>query len=145
MKAYIKGFLRYFSIIYLVASVGAASFISIIESNVTFGVEILWQLLFVCLISALISTVLLETQKEYSKKQAIFRIIVHIILIYALIFGSGLIFNWISINNSSECIGFSIMFFGIYAGVWAVAYNKDNKEAAELNKRIKYYNEENEK
>lgn len=145
MKSFIKSLLKYFSIIYLVASIGAASFIWLVERNATFGVEILWQLLFVCFISALISTLLIEPQKEYSKKEAVFRIIAHVILIYALIFGSGLIFNWVSINNSSECIGFSVMFFGIYAGVWAAIYNKDNKEAQELNKRIKYYNEEKEK
>ncbi|HCW53525.1 MAG TPA: hypothetical protein DG753_07285, partial [Clostridium sp.] len=99
MKFYIKSILKYFFVIYTIASIGAAMFISILNDNTVLGVEIFWELLGLCLLCSVVSTFLLNPQKECSKNQAIIRIVIHIILIYSLIFGSGLIFKWIDINN----------------------------------------------
>ena len=144
MKTYIRNILRYFSIIYTIASIGAASFITLHSRDAVLGVEIFWELLLLCFICSLVSTFILESEKECSKKQAIFRIIIHIIILYGIIFCSGLIFEWITINNIGECLGFSLMFFAIYAGIWIAMYKKDNRQAQEFNKIIKYFNEEKE-
>lgn len=145
MKFYIKSILKYFSVIYTIASIGAAIFISIFDKNATLGVKIFWELLGSCLLCSLVSTFLLNSQKEWSKKEAIVRIIIHVILIYSIILGSGLSFKWININNIGECFEVSLMFFGIYAGVWIAIYKRDNREAEELNKKIMHYIEKNEK
>lgn len=144
MKTYIRNILRYFSIIYTIASIGAAIFITLDNRSAVLGVGIFWGLLLLCFICSLVSTFILESEKECSKKQAISRIIIHIIIIYGVIFCGGLICEWITIRNIGECLGFSLMFFVIYAGIWIAMYKRDNKEAQEFNKRIKYFKEEKE-
>lgn len=145
MKFYIKSILKYFSVVYTIASIGAAIFISIFDKNAILGVEIFWELLGVCLLCSLVSTFLLDSQKEWSKKEVIFRIIIHVVLIYFIIIGSSFIFNWIDINNIGECFKFSLIFFGIYVAIWAASYKRDNREAEELNEKLKCYIEKNEK
>lgn len=113
-------------------------FITLLLPEVTFGVELLWQILaFPLFTSPLI--LIFYSKKELSKKAIFIRQVLHYMLINIILIPSAYSFKWLETGNLIQLIIFIILVFMVYVGVCISSFVMDQKEATNLNQHIKAY------
>ncbi|PHV69303.1 hypothetical protein CS063_16445 [Sporanaerobium hydrogeniformans] len=116
----------------------AALFITFLIPEARFGVEILWQIISISLLSSLLSIVF-YSQRELSKRESIVRQGIHYILINMILISSGYYFEWFKFSEVRKLIIFIALVLVVYMSVRIGIFVSEQKEANKLNEKIKEY------
>lgn len=141
MKELVKRILESFFVINAGVTIGAAAFITLLQKDAKLGVEILWQIIIVSLLTAL-STVIMHSKNELSKRQIIIRLVIHYILINAIVLCCAYIFNWFEFREPIKILGIIIVILSVFVFVWTITYKNDSKVAEMLNKKLNERNKD---
>lgn len=113
-----------------------AVYITIFSPQASLGVEILWQILAVSLLTSL---GVYFYPDEASTKTTLIRLVLHYIYCNAVVLGCGLWFEWFDIDKLPEVLGMLIVIAFVFCLVSAVVWNRSQKTAALMNERLKGY------
>lgn len=141
MKELIKRILESFFVINTGVTIGAAAFITFLQKDAKLGVGILWQIIIVSLLTAL-STVIMHSKNELSKKQTIIRLAANYIIINVIVLCSAYIFNWFEFQEPIKVLGIIIVILFVFVFVWTITYKNDCKVAEMLNKKLNERNKD---
>lgn len=141
MRECIKEIVQMFFVINTGVTIGTSIFITLLQRDAKLGVEILWQMIAVSLVTAF-SSIILYSRNELNKKQILIRTVIHYIAINIIVLGSGFIFNWVDGGEATKVIGLIVCIFIVYIFVWLNMYKSDAKMAKRLNQKIREYNKD---
>lgn len=141
MRECIKEIAQMFFVINTGVTIGTSIFITFLQRDAELGVEILWQMIAVSLVTAF-SSIILYSRNELNKKQILIRTVVHYISINIIVLGSGFLFDWVDGGESIKVIGLIVCIFIVYIFVWLNMYKSDEKMAKRLNQKIREYNKD---
>ena len=136
-----KEILQTFFIINTGIMIGAAGFITFVQKGAELGVEILWQIIMVSLISAF-AGIILYSRNELSKKQILIRTVSHYIAINIIVLACAYLFNWLDDVETIKVLSLIVCIFLVYIFVCISTYANDTKTAKRLNQKIEEYNKE---
>lgn len=145
MREYLKDVLNTFCIINTGIIIGAAAFINLFQGGGSIGVELLWQILIVSVLTSIIIIVLYSKKVEINKNQALARGVIQYVLINVLTLTCAYFFKWIDFKSSWITIGLILTILFVYIFTWIISYLNDAKVAKQLNMKINEYNQTNQK
>lgn len=141
MRECIKEIAQMFFVINTGVTIGTSTFITFLQRDAKLGVEILWQMIAVSLVTAF-SSIILYSRNELNKKQILIRTVIHYIAINIIVLGSGFIFDWVDGGETTKVIGLIVCIFIVYIFVWLNMYKSDARMAKRLNQKIEEYNKD---
>ena len=116
---------------------GSAAFLTISSiKNITYA--LLWQILFVSLVTSLTSLIY-HSKHELSKKSFLIRSIIQYFMINAILLFSAYFFKWVQFTEANLVLTFVTLVFLIYALVHTIIYFDDRFHAKLLNEKLSEY------
>ena len=113
-------------------------FCTVFYQNLSFGIELLWQVVALSLFCTLPGLVYVS-KKELTKKQMLIRQIIHLGVLLILLLFFAYHWEWIDEGSIVQPIVFIIMFSLVYTMVSYITYKRDKKVANILNERLEKY------
>lgn len=114
--------------------------------ELTFGVEMLWQVLILSVICA-IGTPILPYDKmekvEISKQEFMGRHLLHFLYVMICVFVCALWFGWCTIGNWKQIVGMLIAIVFVYGVVTVVSFWVECQTAEKMNAKLKEREEDN--
>lgn len=141
MKAFIQKMIQSFFIIATGSLASTAIFITLIDPHATLDVIILWQILAIALLTTPLSFIF-YAHREFSKKEALIRQVIHYIILNIVLVGCAYLFDWFSIRTPKNLLLFIGLIFIVYLSANYFCFTGDKKEANKLNEKIKQYQKE---
>lgn len=89
----------------------------------------------VCGIMCALPSMILSGEGRVTRKQAIARLVLHFLLLYALVMFIGKLFHWY--GNTAGFMVLSLLFLLVYAFTWVVSLWLEKKEENEINEALK--------
>lgn len=86
-----------------------------------------------------IPTAVFHSKHELNRKELLIRYIIHFILLSTAILSIGYILRWYE-DVETGCLTFSVILI-VYAITVILSYSKNNKEAKDINEKLKKFNE----
>lgn len=121
----------------------AAVFCSIFYHGESLRYEILWQILIVAALCTL-STLILLSSKELSKKQMLFRQILQFVVLLVILLICAYAYGWIARGSLIQPLVFLLLVTGVYVIVKLLLFSREKQAAKLLNKRLKSLQDEEE-
>ena len=103
---------------------------------------ILWQILLVSFLCSL--GTLFYPDRAMSKREAIFRILLHYVEVNAVVLGCGVWFGWFNIRNPWMLMGMLILIAIIFIVISWLLWKRESRLAALLNARLEEYQKQGE-
>lgn len=120
-----------------------ALYITIFWPQVTLGVEILWQILFVSFLCSIANSI--YPQREVRKKTMIFLYIMRYVVTNGIVLGYGIWFGWFYANDLPMVLAMILSIAVIFALVSVIAWRRGKQQAALMNERLQVYQRKEEK
>ncbi len=138
IKQTISNIMNHFMVITFAVNIVAAIYISVLGGNdVSFGVEMLWQILIVSFIGSLSELFFVKPEeKEFTKKSLIIRMILCYIYVNIVVLGCGFSFGWFLPESVPMVVGMLICIAAVYLFVFVVVYYRDMKMAVQMNQKL---------
>ncbi len=132
--------------IYILAgsTISTAIFITIFLPEVELDVSLLWQVILMSIISAT-GSLIFESKKEIGKKQMKLRQTVHFIYTIFIVFGIAILCGWVDVSKIVQIIALLLMISSVYTSVCIVMFKRSEKEAEDMNQRLRTIYPEEEK
>lgn len=134
--ARLKTFLDVFTTVTTCTVIGVGVYCGIFFPGIQFGIEMMWQIL---LVSLLTSAGTLMYKDELSKKSTKIRCVIHYLMVNVIVVVCGIWFNWFHTDDLAQVIGMLILVAIIFLIVSAVSWKKVMKEADLMNQRLAEY------
>lgn len=141
LKEILNAMLRQFFIIVTGIVFCVAVFCSLFYPKVIFGLEMIWQIILLGMMSTMPQFVF-YSKKELGKKQMMIRKCLHILILLIIILTAGYAWGWIYPNDIIQPIVFVLLVMCVYIVVTLLVFQKDKKVAQQLNNELKKYNKE---
>ena len=138
MKELIQKLVQTFCFVITGSLFATTLFITFLSPKISFGVEVLWQIIILSFFSSNLS-IIFYSSKELSKKQLLRRKILHFFLLNIVLLGCAYYFHWFMISEIGKSIIFVILSFIVYVFVSISCFSSEKKQAATLNEKIKQY------
>ncbi len=122
-------------------TVGAAVYCMVFFSQITFGVEMLWQIL---LVSFLTSVGTLLYTDSISQKKMKVMCVLHYMIVNVIVVVCGLWFEWFHLDNLPQMIGILIVIALVFLVVSVVSWKQAMQMADLMNARLLEYQEKKE-
>ncbi len=119
---------------------GAMLYCLIFSPGVSFGVEMLWQILVVAFLTSAGTLMYTDDIKKNSMKV---RCVLHYLMVNVIVVVCGLWFGWFEADSLTEVIGMLILIAVIFLTVSVVSWRKVMKEADLMNSKLAEYQGEN--
>ena len=120
---------------------GTAVYCRIFFPQVTFGEEMLWQILSV---SPLTSMGTLFYVDDITQKNTKIMCVIHYITVNVIVFGCGFWFEWFYPDNLQQVIGMAILIALVFLTVSVVSWKRAMQMAKLMNARLAEYREKRE-
>lgn len=132
----LKKILQIFFYVLAGSIINTAVFMTIFLPELYFTVEVIWQ---VILMSAITScgTLIFYSRHEISKKQMKLRVILHYVYINGIVLGGAFLWQWVNYRRISQILTMIVLIAGVYLSVTAVTFNKEKKEADNINRKLR--------
>ncbi|MBQ8597089.1 MAG: DUF3021 family protein [Lachnospiraceae bacterium] len=117
---------------------GVIVYCMIFFPQVSFGVEMLWQML---LVSFLTSAGTLLYTDDISQKKMKLMCVIHYIIVNVIVVGCGLWFEWFYLDNLPQMIGILIVIALVFLAVSVVSWKRAMQMADLMNERLSEYQE----
>ena len=134
--ARLKTFLDVFTTVTTCTVIGVGVYCGIFFPGIQFGIEMMWQIL---LVSLLTSAGTLMYKDELSKKITKIRCVIHYLMVNVIVVVCGIWFHWFHTDDLAQVIGMLILVAIIFLIVSAVSWKKVMKEADLMNQRLAEY------
>lgn len=139
--ARIKMFFEVFTAVTTCVVLGVGVYCGIFFPGIQFGMEMMWQIL---LVSLLTSAGAFMYTDELSKKSTQIRCVLHYLMVNVIVVVCGIWFNWFHTDDLAQVIGMLILIAIIFTIVSVVSWKKVMKEADLMNQRLAEYQEHKE-
>ncbi|MBP3352952.1 MAG: DUF3021 family protein [Lachnospiraceae bacterium] len=136
--AKLKMFFEVFTTVTTCVVFGVAVYCGIFFPGIHFGIEMMWQIL---LVSLLTSAGTLMYKDELSKKSTKIRCVIHYLMVNVIVVVCGIWFNWFHTDDLAQVIGMLILIAVIFLIVSVVSWKKVMKEADLMNQKLAEYQE----
>lgn len=136
--AKLKMFFEVFTTVTTCVVFGVAVYCGIFFPGVQFGMEMMWQIL---LVSLLTSAGALMYKDELSKKSTKIRCVLHYLMVNVIVVVCGIWFNWFHTDDLAQVIGMLILIAVVFLTVSAISWKKVMKEADLMNRKLAEYQE----
>lgn len=120
---------------------GVIIYCMIFFPRVSFGVEMLWQMLLVSFLTS--AGTLLYTDSIAQKKMKIMCVI-HYMLVNVIVVGCGLWFEWFYLDSLPQMVGILVVIALVFLTVSAVSWKRAMQMADLMNSRLIAYQEKEE-
>ncbi len=134
--ARLKAFLDVFTTVTTCVVFGVVAYCGIFFPGIQFGIEMMWQIL---LVSLLTSAGTLMYKDELSKKSTKIRCVIHYLMVNVIVVVCGIWFNWFHTDDLAQVIGMLILVAIIFLIVSVVSWKKVMKEADLMNQKLAEY------
>lgn len=134
--AKLKMFFEVFTTVTTCVVFGVAVYCWIFFPGIHFGIEMMWQIL---LVSLLTSAGTLMYKDELSKKSTKIRCVIHYLMVNVIVVVCGIWFNWFHTDDLAQVIGMLILIAVIFLIVSVVSWKKVMKEADLMNQKLAEY------
>lgn len=118
--------------------VGEIIYCTIFFPHISFGVEMLWQIL---LVAFLTSCGTLFYTDDIRQKNMKVMCVIHYLMVNVIVVGCGLWFEWFCLDNLPQMIGILIVIALVFLAVSAVSWKKGRQMADLMNSRLSEYQE----
>lgn len=115
---------------------GVAIYCRIFFPGPNFREELLWQILFVSLLTSAGALMYTDDIKKNSMKV---RCIVHYLMVNVIVIGCGIWFGWFHTDNLAQVIGMLLLIAVIFGIVSFILWRKAAQEAQMMNLRLAEY------
>ena len=132
----LKLLLNVFTKVVTCVTVGAAVYCMVFFPKITFGVEMLWQIL---LVSFLTSVGTLLYTDSISQKKMKVMCVIHYLIVNVIVVVCGLWFEWFYLNNLPQMIGILIVIALVFLVVSIVSWKQAMEMADLMNARLAEY------
>ena len=139
--ARLKTFLDVFTTVYTCTVIGVGVFCGIFFPGIHFGIEMMWEILLVALLT---SAGTLMYKDELSKKSTKIRCVIHYLMVNVIVVVCGIWFHWFHTDDLAQVIGMLILVAIIFLIVSAVSWKKVMREADLMNRRLAEYQDHKE-
>jgi len=146
-KEWAKRILFYFCVITTGIVISAFLSCLLFAPDATFNVSFLGQILLLSLLISLMPLIqlVLKPTLEISKKHWIRRQLIFMVAIIIVVLVFAFHFGWVSRTNWVNIVFVSVCVIGVYWLIQFLLYQSDKKEAAQMLKKIKLYQEKRKK
>ncbi len=146
-KEWTKRILFYFCVVTTGSVVSAFLSCLLFASDATFTISFLWQILLLSLLIALMPLIqlILKPTIELSKKHWIRRQLIFMVAIIIVVLVFAIHFEWVSRTNWGNVVFVSACVIGVYWLIQFLLYQSEKKEAAQMLKKVKIYQEKRKK
>lgn len=134
--ARLKMFFEVFTTVTTCVVFGVAVYCGIFFPGVQFGMEMMWQIL---LVSLLTSAGALMYKDELSKKSTKIRCVLHYLMVNVIVVVCGIWFNWFHTDDLDQVIGMLILIAVVFLTVSVISWKKVMKEADLMNIKLAEY------
>lgn len=134
--ARLKTFLDVFTTVTTCTVIGVGVYCGIFFPGIHFGIEMMWEILLVALLT---SAGTLMYKDELSKKSTKMRCVIHYLMVNVIVVVCGIWFHWFHTDDLAQVIGMLILVAIIFLIVSAVSWKKVMKEADLMNQRLAEY------
>ena len=117
-----------------------AVYITIFWPPVSFGTEILWQILFVSFLCSL--GIFFYPEQETRKKMVWIPLLIHYIEVNVVVLGCGIWFGWFYADSLPMVLGMVIAIALVFLLISVISWNRGKRMAALMNERLKEYQQE---
>lgn len=138
----LKNLLQMFLLITAGTVISATIFCTIFSQNITFGIDLLWQLIAVAFFCT-VPCIIFYSKKELSKKSMLIRQIVHLCLTLAILIFFAYFLTWIEAGSIIQPVIFVALVSVVYVTVAFFAYQADKVTAKQLNERLQRFRQRN--
>lgn len=105
--------------------------------EIELGVEILWQILSVSVITTFGSVICIAADNKVSKIGMLLCHITYFLYVNAVVLLMGWYFEWFHLREWKQVLGMLIAILFVYVVVMAVTYWMDYREAEKMNRKLK--------
>ena len=134
--ARLKTFLDVFTTVTTCTVIGVGVYCGIFFPGIHFGIEMMWEILLVALLT---SAGTLMYKDELSKKSTKIRCVIHYLMVNVIVVVCGIWFHWFHTDDLAQVIGMLILVAIIFLIVSAVSWKKVMKEADLMNEKLAEY------
>lgn len=134
----LKNMLLDFLLITAGTTLSATVFCTIFSQDMTFGIELLWQLAALSFFSTL-PILIFHSKKELTKTQMLTRQIIHLCVLLTILIFFAYYWEWIDAGSIIQPIVFVALVAVVYITVTYFAYQRDKKVAILLNERLEKF------
>lgn len=134
--ARLKTFLDVFTTVTTCTVIGVGVYCGIFFPGIHFGIEMMWEILLVALLT---SAGTLMYKDELSKKSTKIRCVIHYLMVNVIVVVCGIWFNWFHTDDLAQVIGMLILIAVIFLIVSVVSWKKVMKEADLMNQKLAEY------
>lgn len=139
--ARLKTFFEVFTTVTTCTVFGVGVYCGIFFPGIHLGVEMMWEILLVALLT---SAGTLMYKDELSKKSTKIRCVIHYLMVNVIVVVCGIWFHWFHTDDLAQVIGMLILVAIIFLIVSAVSWKKVMKEADLMNRRLAEYQDNKE-
>lgn len=136
--AKLKTFFDVFTTVTTCTVFGVGVYCGIFFPGIHFGMEMMWQILLVALLTSAGSFMYTD---ELSKKSTKMRCILHYLMVNVIVVICGIWFHWFHTDDLAQVMGMLILIAVIFLIVSLVSWKKVMKEANLMNQRLAEYQE----
>ena len=134
--AKLKTFFDVFTTVTTCTVIGVGVYCGIFFPGIRFGMEMMWEILLVALLT---SAGTLMYKDELSKKSTKIRCVIHYLMLNVIVVVCGIWFNWFHTDDLAQVIGMLILVAIIFLIVSVVSWKKVMKEADLMNQKLAEY------
>lgn len=139
--ARLKTFFDVFTTVTTCTVIGVGVYCGIFFPGIRFGMEMMWEILLVALLTSAGTFMYTE---ELSKKSTKIRCVLHYLMVNVIVVVCGIWFEWFHTDDLAQVIGMLILIAVIFLIVSAVSWKKVMKEADLMNRRLAEYQDKKE-
>lgn len=138
----LRNLMQLFLLITAGTVISATIFCTIFSPNITFGIDLLWQLIAVAIFCT-VPCIMFYTKKELSKKSMLIRQIIHLCVTLTILIFVAYFWRWIDAGSIIQPLVFVAMVSVVYVTVAFFAYQVDKMTAKQLNERLQKLKQRN--
>lgn len=131
-----KVFFDVFTTVTTCIVLGVGVYCRIFYPGIHFGVEMMWEILLVALLT---SAGTLMYNDELSKRHTKVRCVLHYLMVNVIVVVCGIRFDWFDTDDLAQVIGMLILIAVIFLTVSVVSWRKVMKEADLMNEKLAEY------
>lgn len=95
-----------------------------------------WQIAIISILCAL-SSIFLFPDKDISKKELIIRTVLHLLSVYIIVIGFGVLWKWLDLSNIITVILMALFILFVYIIVWIIILIYEKHTSEQLNKKLR--------
>ncbi len=138
----LRSLLQLFLLITAGTVISATVFCTIFFQDITFGIDLLWQLVAVAIFCT-VPCLIFYSKKELSKKSMLIRQIIHLCVTLTILIFFAYFWTWIDVGSIIQPLVFVALVSVVYVIVAFFAYQVDKMTAKQLNERLQKFKQQN--